>query len=280
MPLDGSQLALAALPVAAELAERLGAGLVLLSAVPKQDGRQERVHELSLVSAPARSIEREVVVDPDPAAAIHVALHRRPRSVACMATHGRGRSEALWGSVANDVVARGHDPLILVGPSVDAGRGGEQAIACVDESPQSLVVLPAALRWAALLGERMAVLTVAEPVPDPIRPGPPQRRFGPGDVDRFLDQTVAPLRAEGHDVATVAVYDPITPADGVISYLEEHPAALVVVGSHARSGVARLALGSVAAGIVHRSVSPVLVVCRAEVCGVDTAGQGPAELRG
>jgi nucleotide-binding universal stress UspA family protein len=225
-----------------------------------------------LVAAPARCIEREVVVDLDPAAAIHEALRRRPHSVACMATHGRGRSAALWGSVANDVIARGHDPLILVGPFVDAERSGEQVIACVDESPESLVVLPAARRWAELLGERMAVLTVAEPVPDPIRPGPPQRRFGPGDVEGFLNQTVAPLRAEGHDVATLAVYDPITPADGVCGYLEEHPAALVVVGSHARSGVARLALGSVAAGIVHRSVSPVLVVCRPAVCGADTAG--------
>ena len=79
------------------------------------------------------------------------------------------------------------------------------------------------------------------------------------DVEAFLDTVVAPLRAAGRDVRTVPVYEPVSPTDGICSYIEDHPAALVGVCSHARSGLARIAFGSVAAGVVQRCRSPVLV---------------------
>jgi nucleotide-binding universal stress UspA family protein len=46
-----------------------------------------------------------------------------------------------------------------------------------------------------------------------------------------------------------------------VSWLEvEHPEALAVVGSHGRSGVAELRLGSVSMSVVHDSPVPVVVV--------------------
>ncbi|MBW3537642.1 MAG: universal stress protein [Actinobacteria bacterium] len=90
-------------------------------------------------------------------------------------------------------------------------------------------------------------------------------RFGPdGDVDAFLKSLVKPVRDLGHHVDTVAVYDPISPAGGVHTWLRERPASLVVVSTHARSGLARIVFGSVAARIVHHSPAPVLVVPRTD----------------
>ncbi|MBV8957189.1 MAG: universal stress protein [Actinobacteria bacterium] len=80
-----------------------------------------------------------------------------------------------------------------------------------------------------------------------------------------VDAAVELWRLAGHDVQTVPVFDPVSPADGVRSYVEDHRASLVVVGSHARLGIKRIASGSVAAAIVHGSPSPVLVVPRPEV---------------
>jgi nucleotide-binding universal stress UspA family protein len=265
VPLDGSPFAETALPVAARLAQRLNAAIHLLSAVAGEDEVSKRAAELQAIDQARVRVEREVVVDLDPAGAIHEALRRLGRAVACMASHGRGRSAALWGSVANDVMARGHDPLILVGPLVDPKLAGDGIVACVDDAPEAQRLLPVALRWADLLREPLTVITVAEPAPEPVRAGPVRRLFGPdGDVGRYLDALVDPVRDGRRDVATAAVYDPIGVVDGVCSYIEEHPAALVVVGSHAREGLARVAHGSIAAGIVYRGPCPVLVVCRGD----------------
>jgi nucleotide-binding universal stress UspA family protein len=214
-----------------------------------------------------------LVLDHDPAGAIHEALRGIPGAVVCMATHGRGRSAALVGSVAVDFIARGHEPAILVGPLVGWPRGiiwedtpvsvarfrGGGVVTCVDDTPSSTALVALALHWAKLLTEPMTALTVAEAVPPPIDDRPAHRLFGPnGDVDAFLERLLAPARGNGVDVNGQAVYDPIGPSEGVHSYLEDQPAALVVLGSHSRLPF-RAGLGSVAAGIVRRSPTPVLV---------------------
>ncbi|MEW6475496.1 MAG: universal stress protein [Actinomycetota bacterium] len=277
VPLDGSRLAKRALPVASELARRLGAGLHLLSAVPTEDDRISRVAQLDAVRRRGLTVHRSVVVSRDPAGVIHEKLRRLGRAVACMASHGRGRSAALVGSVATDVVARGHDPLVLVGP---VGRywlrpperrwgyrdweepfDGHGVVASVDGTSASVGLVPTALRWANLLKEPFLVLTVAEERPEPVRPGPVRRSFGPaGDVDAYLEALVRPIRDDGHKVDTLAWYDPISPAKGLQAYLWDNPACLVVVASHARSGPTRVVFGSVAAAVVRYGRSPVLVV--------------------
>jgi nucleotide-binding universal stress UspA family protein len=263
VPLDGTEFANRAIPVATRLADRLSAGIVLFSAVQKEDDRGEREAELLAVSPRGRPVRRWVVVNTDPAGAIHEALRQTDDAIACMASHGRGRSAAFVGSVATEVIARGGDPLVLVGPMIDLESEGKGVVACIDETPGSQALLPVAARFAELLGEPLDVITVAEPVPPPLTAGPPRRRFGPDqDVDMFLEAAVAPLRRAGRAVDTHAVYDPVSPAAGVRDYVWLHPASLVAVASHARTGAKRFLLGSVAAEIVHSIISPVLVVPR------------------
>lgn len=265
VPLDGSSFSERALPVATRLARRLGAEIHLLSAVEDEADAAERKEQLAAFGMPCLGVHRSVVVSLDPAGAIHEELRRLgPRAVACMASHGRGRSAGLVGSVATEVVARGGDPLVLVGPLPPQYPKGHGVIVAVDETPASAALLPVGAAWARLLGEALTVATVAEPVPEPLRPEKPTRRiFGPdGDVHAFLDRLVAPLRQQGVVVETLPLFDPISPAEGLEAHLENHPAALVVVSSHARTGPSRLVLGSVAAAIVRLSPSPVLVVPR------------------
>lgn len=50
------------------------------------------------------------------------------------------------------------------------------------------------------------------------------------------------------------------PAQAIIGYIEEQEISSVVIGSHGRSGVARLLLGSVAEKVVRRAPVPVTVV--------------------
>jgi nucleotide-binding universal stress UspA family protein len=120
------------------------------------------------------------------------------------------------------------------------------------------------VRWAQLLAEPLVVMTVADPGP-PLTDGAVRRRFGPhGEVDTWLELLTAPARETLGEVDTAAVYDPIGPVEGVRRFLSDRRPSIAVIGSHARTGVSRLIHGSVAAGIVYQSPSPVLVVPRIE----------------
>lgn len=271
--LDGSDFSRAAVPVAARLAARLDAEIHLFSAVRTVEEVEARERQLADIEIPGHVVHRTVAVDPDPAGAIHEALRKLEKGVACMATHGRARSAALVGSVATEVVARGRDPLILVCPYVEVARRTAGVVACVDDDPAAPALAGTALGWAGLLGERCTVLTVAEDVPEPVTGGPARRRFGPdGDVDAFLGRLVEPLRSAGHDVDATLRYDPVSVWGGLHRYLTDRPATLLVAGTRARTGLPRLVFGSVASSIVRQSDSPVLVVPR-EGAG-DTGGAG------
>jgi nucleotide-binding universal stress UspA family protein len=268
VPLDGSEFAERALPVASRLAGQLDAEVHLFSAVEKEDDIPGREADLSRAAGRLEgvTVREEVVVDLDPAGAIHEALKRIGNAVACMSSHGRARSAAILGSVANEVLARGHDPLVLVGPLFEDRPGRTGVFACVDDTPASASLLPVARNWANMLGERLLVVTVAEPVPPSVTVGPARRRFGPdGDVDAFLGSLVRRVLGDDGDVEIRPIYDPISPAIGLCSYLEDRPASLVAVSSRARMGLERLVFGSTAAAIVRCSNAPVLVVPRSEL---------------
>jgi nucleotide-binding universal stress UspA family protein len=210
-------------------------------------------------------VSRSVVVDRNPASAVHEALHKLGNAVACMATHGRTRSAALVGSVATDVVARGHDPLVLVSPYMEQPRRSSGVVACVDDSPASAALVAVAVRWAELLSERCIVLTIAEDAPEPVTGGPIRRRFGPdGDAEAYLAALVEPFVTAGHAVEAVVRYEPVNVWGGLYRYLMDNPAALVATNTRSRTGLRRLVFGSVAATIVRHSPSPVLVMPRRE----------------
>jgi nucleotide-binding universal stress UspA family protein len=268
VPLDGSEFAERAVPVAARLARTVGAELHLLGVVDQEEEVAQREADLDAAAGTYDRVQRSVVVDADPAGAIHRHVEELGHAVICMASHGRGRSAGVVGSVANEVIARSRESFVIVGPRIDdvapwvpEGSARSAVVACVDETPASTSVPQAARAWAALLSEPMIVVTVAEPVPPSVAGVPDHRRFGPdGDVEAFLSSVTDALGAASTGVTTHVVWDPISPAEGMRAYLREHPAALVVVGSRARHGLARVVFGSVAAGIVHASPSPVLVV--------------------
>lgn len=262
VPVDGSDFSAAAVPVAADLARRFGARVDLLSVVDRDEAREPRERALADLTAPGVEVTREVVVADDPAAAIDEALRTGDR-VACMATHGRSRSAALVGSVAHGVITRSRAPLIVTCPYVRPVGGGRGVLGCVDPSDTSGAVVPVTLEWAHRLGEPAVVVTVAENVPAPVTGGPARRAFGPdGDPQLFLDEVVAAAGVEG-EVATRVVEDPISVWSGLYHHLRQQPATLLVVSTRSRSGLARAALGSVAAQIVRHSPAPVLVVPRA-----------------
>lgn len=75
------------------------------------------------------------------------------------------------------------------------------------------------------------------------------------EMDEFLEKASLP-----NDVALTHHLESGEPASTVIKHFEKQPCDLVVVGTHGRSGVRHLLLGSVAEKLVRLSPVPVLTV--------------------
>lgn len=67
-------------------------------------------------------------------------------------------------------------------------------------------------------------------------------------------------RARDAGVETDTSIEVGRPANTIVAYAEDHDVDHVVMGSHGRSGVTRILLGSVAENVVRRSPIPVTIV--------------------
>lgn len=67
-------------------------------------------------------------------------------------------------------------------------------------------------------------------------------------------------RAEEAGLTVSSVVEVGRPGRAIVDYVEEHDIDHVVMGSHGRSGVTRILLGSVAEAVIRRSPVPVTVV--------------------
>lgn len=271
VPLDGSEFALRVLPTARVLAEHLHAELHTISVTRADDSEHIRAFAAAALGVDPGDKRVHIVTDGEPAEAIARRAEELDACVVCMSTHGRGRlSGAFVGSVARSLLQRSRDPLVALGPMADnpgwtprprswpEPLSIPRIVACVDGSDSSEQILPVATRWAAALGWSMTIFTVIGDAP-PIRPEH-KSRYGPhGEANSYIDALVERWRGRLPDLDGVVMHDPISPASGIRLHLDQRPAGLVAVTTHARSGLKRAFLGATAASVVHASVAPCLV---------------------
>lgn len=264
VPLDGSAFAERAVPAAHRIADRLGVPVELIAVSDTPVGAQMARADLDAIANAEMVDGSHVVIGRDSAAEIAgLTLALRP-AVLCMATHGRGRSEAVLGSVADSVIRSAAVPVLTLGPCALASHldGTGPVVACLDgKESASAVAAELAGRWAVTLGAPLVLLTVAEPVPESER-GPVHRHHGPdGSPEEWLAGVAAEVAATWPDLPTTTrvVYDPVDPVDGLLAAVRSDQPQLMVVATHAREGLSRLVLGSVAAKLIRHSPVPVAV---------------------
>lgn len=76
--------------------------------------------------------------------------------------------------------------------------------------------------------------------------------------ERLLEDTRERAENQGLDIATALETGPTEQT--IIDYVEDHDIDHVVIGSHGRTGVSRILLGSVAEKVARRSPVPVTIV--------------------
>lgn len=261
VPLDGSPFAEHALPVAAWLAEGLGADLHLVEVVPQAPGAEDAIRYLDAAARRHRAAAWDLLEGTDVAGTLAGVLEKEGR-IACMATHGRDRAAGPLGSVAAAVLHRSARPAVLVGPQARPVTASDApVVAAVDGTGRDERIVRIALGWAARLGRRLDIVTVAEPLAADGRKGfsPPRRRWGPPDPDAHVASLAARAEAAGVTVTARAVYDPNGVREGLLPVLDR-TAALVVLGCRQPPAGSTMVLGGHAARLVHEARVPALTV--------------------
>jgi nucleotide-binding universal stress UspA family protein len=283
VPLDGSSFSERALPLAVALADRSGAELRLVHVLVPFANRvfietegggpdyladvAHRITEESGVPTEAvRLVGRQVVGE------LSYYSAEEGVDLVVMATHGWGGLQRAWlGSVTDGLVREARVPVVAFrpgeeeGPRVD-GKVIEEILIPLDGSAVSEGVVEEALR----LGGRKARYTLVRVIPV----GPPSVAISGAmelayrqelvdalrtGAEQYLADEAARLRREGYEVRTEVLMHP-QPARAILDRAGEVGADLIAMGTHGRSGLGRLALGSVTDKVLRGADIPVLVL--------------------
>ena len=138
-------------------------------------------------------------------------------------------------------------------------------LVAVDESPMSYAAVEQALELAKDLNSRVTLMSVI--AVDPFV-GVDFYQVAPAITDHFM-QAEAHAKLQLQDIAQSFIRDGIevktkiqhgAASEGIIFIADEIGADLIIMGSHGRTGVKRLLLGSVARAVLTESHIPVLIV--------------------
>jgi nucleotide-binding universal stress UspA family protein len=137
----------------------------------------------------------------------------------------------------------------------------------VDFSSCSTAALRFAVNLASKLEATIEVLHVLElphyVIPDVMVEVPGERKqtlteFARSEASKDLQQMLDELEAQGHRIKSrlKAGY----PRDEILAAAEEDRVDLIVMGTHGRTGISHLFLGSVAEQVVRRAHCPVMTI--------------------
>jgi nucleotide-binding universal stress UspA family protein len=249
VPLDGSEHSERALPVAQSIAERIGGGLVLVSAqfrgpLDPSEYLEEQAAQVSLCPVELHPTKHE-----NSLAAISHVLNEADDRVVCMSTHGRGSWRwAALGSVAEAVVKRTDRPVVLVGRHCrnDFLVRGNDLFVCADHADMAAGIAPTARVWSHMLHLDLRVGIVVHPLDVPSAQHP----------DAVLEPIATAL---GVPLAEAILLRDNFIAGGLADCADEMPAAMMAIHTHARRGVSRFVMGSETMAVVHLAPCPVLV---------------------
>jgi nucleotide-binding universal stress UspA family protein len=295
VPLDGSTLAEAALPASAYLAQTLGASMTLIHII-EADAPQE-IHGERHLSKPdeAYTYLEGAAQSLPPGLSVECHVHTLPSSdvargivehvdefapdLIVLCTHGSGGLRGLVvGSIAQQVIALGKTPVLLIHPSPargeGAGRGASwgplrRLLVPLDGNPDHEQGLSAAGGLAGACGADLYLLRAVHTSGSLTWQSAATARMLPSTTDAYLDlaqeeavaylgRCVEEVRGAGTGVAAeVQRGDPV---DAIVKAAARVQADLIVLSTHARSQMDAFWSGSVTPKVASRSPMPLLLV--------------------
>jgi nucleotide-binding universal stress UspA family protein len=287
VPLDGSERAESALPIAAIIAEATHTPLLLARITPllgvppaaaagaplPSDTYQQLIDDerrlaLDYLDEQAESLRQRgltvetFVAHGDPAAILLDLAADYDISLIVMTTHGRtGFARFALGSAADRLIHYGHLPILLLRTSASgheqrqlpAASLLDRVLVPLDGSTLAEAALECAVELAGMLVHRITLVRVVPYT---------AKRAERLEAAEYLEAQYRALHGSlaGREclVDTLLVNGTV-PAE-TIAQQAAHDGRLVIMATHGRAGVTRWILGSVAAQVVHASQVPVLLV--------------------
>lgn len=173
----------------------------------------------------------------------------------------RGLQRLVEGSTAETVLRKAEVPVLAV-RAESASLEGERLLLALDGSLSAEAVLPEAVRWARRLNKPLDVMQVVLPVLALGGVGEVGAELPSENPRPYLERVCESLKAQGVDAHPV-VRTGRAVAE-ILRHVQEHRVGLIFVGSHGRTGVTRLVLGSIAEEILRTAPCPVVVRRRVE----------------
>jgi nucleotide-binding universal stress UspA family protein len=276
VPLDGSELARAALPLAATLAREMDSEVVLIRASAPEEEPSDLPTRLdqSLDDMRASGLRaREILVAGPAADAIVAATQDVQADLVAMTTHGRtGLPRMPIGTVADAVIRQSPVPVILVRPMPPVERGipsaGAPAAVRTDEALASPVRLLVALDGSPEAEAALApAVTLARGLQAPlslirVMHGHAPSGGVPGiDAASYLERIALRLQDAGipPDFIRVIIRSGSVPETLLDQAAREHTSVLIMA-IHGEGGPLRSRLGSCAQAVIAQMQLPVMVI--------------------
>jgi nucleotide-binding universal stress UspA family protein len=289
--LDGSSLAEQALPLATRMAQGLKAELLLTHVIDPmatrisyQEGIPWTIDDERRAMQKHASYYLTYVKDTWCNTGVHVAAEvveggvgeaivelarQRQATYIVMTTHAKtGLARVALGSVADAVLRQSPCPVLMVPPQQRANpvhlASLRRILVPLDGSLFAETALASAKTLARTFNARLHLYRVSTIVPTPMQyyphlpaPAPlPDQVFGL--TEHYLASVQARLMREGFHVDSHLGVG--TPGDAILAHAKSIHADLIVMSTHARTGLSRTVLGSTADQVVRSGDTPVLLV--------------------
>lgn len=267
----------------AGLAKALHAGMLILNVLEGPPGldrefpvntlffkqlQEESDRELAKVSRVAEkdgiAYETRQVYGKPAACVVTVAKEMMPALIV-LGTHGRtGWDRLLLGSTAEAVVREAPCPVLTVRMSAQGTGVIERVLVPLDFSEFAQEAFEYAAVLAKQFGAKVRLVHALEETAYPLDFalfGVSEAAALRGRIQARLQELVAVLKADGVDAEVVC--DVGTPAEVIVKEAERFrlgAKGAIVMGTHGRRGLNRLALGSVAEYVVRHAACPVFTV--------------------
>jgi nucleotide-binding universal stress UspA family protein len=261
VPLDGSEFAERALVPAAALAKRTGAEVILMTS---QMGGVVVEPKRYLADAAAKAgipgADVAVITDHFAASGLKMVVADLADPIVCMSTHGHsGVIQALLGSTAEDAIRLLRVPMLLIGPKVELSLATrlDNVVVCTDGTQTSRAIVPEVSDWIRALHLRAWAVQVLDPEARlALEEVGEQQAIEFGAVHALAESL---LSRDGAGINWDVLHRDDA-SDAIVDYVRDVRASLIAMATHGRTGLARVALGSVTAAVVHDAPCPVLVV--------------------
>jgi nucleotide-binding universal stress UspA family protein len=290
VPLDGSQLAEAALPAAAYLAPILGASVRLVHIIEKNapkevHGERHLTNDdeacTYLEDVAERAFPPEVSVEchvhstetSNVASSIVEHVGELASDLIVMCTHGHGGLHSwVFGTIAQQVIAVGPCPVLLIQPKDDEPSLAftcQNILVPLDGNPDHEQVVPIVAELAPIFSAAVHLVTAVHTRGTLSGERAATSRLLPGTTSALLDLTyeragerLKRSTALLHDagLSVTAHVERGDPAQAIARTAEEIKADLIVLGTHGKAGMEAFWEGSITPQIARQTHVPMLLV--------------------